>query len=65
MNKPIVTLSDLANLIGRSTRTVRRMVKSGTIPQPTVLSAHEVEEGKNYFIVPTTSFGLIFPDSTA
>jgi hypothetical protein len=25
---------------------------------PVVLSAHEVEEGQNYFIVPTTAFGL-------
>jgi hypothetical protein len=28
------------------------------LPNPTVLSAHEVEEGKTYFIVPTTAFGL-------
>jgi GH3 auxin-responsive promoter len=27
-------------------------------PQPTVLGAHEVEEGKNYFLVPTTAAGL-------
>jgi hypothetical protein len=27
-------------------------------PQPTVLSAHEVKEGKTYFILPTTAFGL-------
>jgi len=27
-------------------------------PQPTVLSAHEVEEGKTYFILPTTAYGL-------
>jgi hypothetical protein len=27
-------------------------------PQPVVLSAHEVEEGRNYFILPTTAFGL-------
>jgi hypothetical protein len=27
-------------------------------PQPTVLSAHEVEEGRNYFLVPTTAAGL-------
>src|SRR5438105_3940568 len=27
-------------------------------PQPTVLAAHEVEEGKNYFLVPTTAAGL-------
>src|SRR5205814_2963018 len=27
-------------------------------PDPTVLSAHEVQEGKTYFIVPTTAFGL-------
>jgi hypothetical protein len=27
-------------------------------PQPTVLAAQEVEEGRNYFIVPTTAFGL-------
>jgi hypothetical protein len=27
-------------------------------PQPTVMAAHEVEEGRNYFIVPTTAFGL-------
>ena len=27
-------------------------------PQPVVLSAHEIEEGQNYFIVPTTAFGL-------
>ena len=26
--------------------------------QPMVLGAHEVEEGRNYFIVPTTAFGL-------
>ena len=27
-------------------------------PQPVVLGAHEVEKGLNYFIVPTTAFGL-------
>src|SRR5262249_7018906 len=27
-------------------------------PNPTLLPAHEVEEGKTYFIVPTTAFGL-------
>lgn len=27
-------------------------------PNPIVLSAHEVEEGQRYFIVPTTAFGL-------
>jgi hypothetical protein len=27
-------------------------------PQPAVLSAHEVQEGRTYFIVPTTAFGL-------
>jgi hypothetical protein len=27
-------------------------------PQPTVLAAHEVEEGKAYYILPTTAFGL-------
>jgi hypothetical protein len=27
-------------------------------PQPIALAAHEVEEGRKYFIVPTTSFGL-------
>jgi len=27
-------------------------------PQPTVLGAHEVKEGANYFILPTTAFGL-------
>jgi hypothetical protein len=27
-------------------------------PHPTVLEAHEIEEGRNYFIVPTTAFGL-------
>src|SRR5581483_3046798 len=27
-------------------------------PQPTVLSAHELIEGRNYFILPTTSYGL-------
>jgi hypothetical protein len=26
--------------------------------QPVVLGAHELEEGRNYFIVPTTAFGL-------
>jgi hypothetical protein len=25
---------------------------------PTVLAAHELEEGRNYFIIPTTAFGL-------
>jgi GH3 auxin-responsive promoter len=28
------------------------------LANPTVLSAHEVQEGKTYFIVPTTAFGL-------
>jgi hypothetical protein len=27
-------------------------------PQPVVVAAHEVEEGKTYFILPTTAFGL-------
>lgn len=27
-------------------------------PRPTVLTADEVEEGKDYFIIPTTAFGL-------
>jgi hypothetical protein len=27
-------------------------------PQPVVLAAHEVEEGRSYYIVPTTAFGL-------
>lgn len=27
-------------------------------PQPTVLGAHELEEGKSYYILPTTSYGL-------
>jgi hypothetical protein len=27
-------------------------------PNPVVLSAHEVEEGRTYFILPTTAFGL-------
>jgi hypothetical protein len=27
-------------------------------PQPTVLGAHELAEGKSYFIVPTTAYGL-------
>jgi hypothetical protein len=27
-------------------------------PQPTVLAAHELKEGKTYFILPTTSYGL-------
>jgi hypothetical protein len=27
-------------------------------PQPTVLAAHEVQEGKTYYILPTTSYGL-------
>ena len=27
-------------------------------PQPTVLGAHELSEGKSYFIVPTTAYGL-------
>lgn len=27
-------------------------------PNPTVLAAHEVEEGRNYFILPTTAAGL-------
>jgi hypothetical protein len=30
----------------------------GDALNPTVLAAHEVEEGKTYFIVPTTAFGL-------
>lgn len=28
------------------------------LPQPTVLSAHELEVGKAYYILPTTSYGL-------
>ena len=27
-------------------------------PQPVVLAAHELEEGRNYYILPTTAFGL-------
>jgi hypothetical protein len=27
-------------------------------PSPTVLAAHELEEGRSYFILPTTAFGL-------
>ena len=27
-------------------------------PNPVVLSSHEVEEGRNYYIVPTTAYGL-------
>jgi hypothetical protein len=27
-------------------------------PQPTVLGAHELQEGRTYFILPTTSYGL-------
>jgi hypothetical protein len=27
-------------------------------PQPTVLGAHELQEGRSYFIVPTTAYGL-------
>jgi hypothetical protein len=27
-------------------------------PRPTVLAAHELREGRNYFILPTTAFGL-------
>src|SRR5204863_1444090 len=27
-------------------------------PQPTVLGAHELAEGKSYFIIPTTAYGL-------
>jgi hypothetical protein len=27
-------------------------------PRPTVLSAHEIQEGRRYFILPTTAFGL-------
>ena len=27
-------------------------------PQPTVLAAHELQEGRTYFILPTTSYGL-------
>ena len=27
-------------------------------PQPTVLAAHEVHEGRNYYILPTTAYGL-------
>ncbi len=30
----------------------------GDAPQPTVLGAHELEEGKHYYIVPTTAAGL-------
>ena len=30
----------------------------GRRPSPTVLAAHEVEEGRKYFILPTTAFGL-------
>ncbi|MCL6482166.1 MAG: PAS domain S-box protein, partial [Firmicutes bacterium] len=30
----------------------------GDSAAPTVLGAHELEEGKNYFILPTTSYGL-------
>src|SRR6266581_8433715 len=30
----------------------------GDSPQPTVLAAHELQAGANYFIVPTTAFGL-------
>jgi hypothetical protein len=30
----------------------------GDSPQPTVLAAHELQEGKSYFILPTTAFGL-------
>jgi hypothetical protein len=30
----------------------------GDAPNPTVFAAHEVEEGKNYYILPTTAFGL-------
>ena len=29
-----------------------------TSPQPTVLAAHELKEGRTYYIVPTTSYGL-------
>jgi hypothetical protein len=32
--------------------------EEGDSPQPTVLAAHEIEDGRNYFIVPTTAFGL-------
>ncbi|HMC66578.1 MAG TPA: GH3 auxin-responsive promoter family protein, partial [Gemmataceae bacterium] len=32
--------------------------EDGDAKQPTVLAAHEVEEGRNYFLVPTTAFGL-------
>ncbi len=30
----------------------------GDSPQPTVLGAHEVQAGENYYIIPTTAFGL-------
>jgi hypothetical protein len=30
----------------------------GDAEKPTVLAAHELEQGKNYFILPTTAFGL-------
>jgi hypothetical protein len=32
--------------------------EEGDHAQPTVLGAHELEEGKRYFILPTTAFGL-------
>ena len=32
--------------------------EEGDSPQPTVLRADEVQEGRNYYILPTTSFGL-------
>ena len=30
----------------------------GDSPDPTVLAAHELQEGRSYFILPTTAFGL-------
>ena len=35
-----------------------RIVLQNQLSQPTVLQAHEVQEGRSYFIVPTTTFGL-------
>ncbi|HYT94610.1 MAG TPA: GH3 auxin-responsive promoter family protein, partial [Gemmataceae bacterium] len=32
--------------------------EEGDSPKPTVLAAHELQEGKSYFILPTTAFGL-------
>jgi hypothetical protein len=32
--------------------------EEGDTSRPTVLSAHELEEGRTYYIVPTTSYGL-------